>query len=244
MKIIVPNVIRISELKHQYMHIKEGENLNSLYTKIKYFYFYRGSIKYLPNETIRFLFPYDISNPETKICSFEYLPHNNLNYFYILIDTDKPFDITIGTTKYFSDIFDFYNYYFLISGAKRFQRLNFTITAKCSQFYPLNKFFIAEYLNKTDDYDNYITKSSIPNYNFQRIDEDIYILNFTYDIQKYPTIALFINFDYDLYNLSINIEAAAEKYYLMKIPIQKIFQILKQIILIIFLPLLLNIKRL
>ena len=208
MKIIVPNVIRISELKHQYMHIKEGENLNSLYTKIKYFYFYRGSIKYLPNETIRFLFPYDISNPETKICSFEYLPHNNLNYFYILIDTDKPFDITIGTTKYFSDIFDFYNYYFLISGAKRFQRLNFTITAKCTEFYPLNKFFIAEYLNKTNDYENYITKSSIPNYNFQRIDEEIYILNFTYDIQKYPTIALFINFVYDLYNLSINIEAA------------------------------------
>ena len=145
-KIIIPNIVKVSELKNEFMYIKEGEGLNNFYTK-NYFYFYRGSIKYLPNETIRFLFLYYLTYPDSDICSFEYLSNHNLDYFYIIIDSGKSYDLPIGITKNFTDMVGNYDYYFFILGAERFQTLNITVTAKSSTFYPFKNIFMAEYLS-------------------------------------------------------------------------------------------------
>ena len=206
-KIIIPNMVKVSELKNEFMYIKEAESLNNFYTK-NLFYFYRGSIKYLPNETIRFLFPYYIIYPDSNICSFEYLSNHNLDYFYIIIDSGKSYDLPIGITKNFTDMVGNYDYYFFILGAERFQTLNITVSAKSSEFYPFKNIFMAEYLSRTEQYDNYIIKSLLPIYNFQKNNKDIFTTNLIYEIKRYPTIALLMKFKYELEYLSIKIEVA------------------------------------
>ena len=204
-KILIPNVIKVSELKHEFMYIKEGENSNYFYTKNSFF-FNRGSIKYLPEGNIRILFTYYIENPSTNICSFKYLPYHNLNYFYIIIDIVKPYDLPIGITKNFTDIYDYYDYYFSILGVERFQRLNIVLSAKCSEGYPFKSAFITLYHNKTKEYNNYI-KKIYRDINGYYINNDIYTTNTGYyDIYNYTTIGLVIKFKYDINYLSIKIE--------------------------------------
>ena len=50
-------MVKVSELKHEFIYIKEGENSNNFYSKNSFF-FNKRSIKYLSEGKIRFLFTY------------------------------------------------------------------------------------------------------------------------------------------------------------------------------------------
>ena len=205
-KILIPNVIKRSELKHEFMYIKEGESPNHFYPKNSFF-FNKGSIKYLPEGNIRFLFTYYIENPSTNIYSFEYLPYHNLNYFYIIIDIVKPYDLPIGITKKFTNIHDYYDYYFPILGLKRFQRLKIKLSEKCSKGYPFKSAFLLLYHNKTEEYNNYVEKIYLYDGGYS-VDNNIYTTILGYcKIYNYTTISLVLNFLYDVDYINIKIEA-------------------------------------
>ena len=77
---------------------------------------------------------------------------------------------------------------------ERFQRLSITLSAKCSENYPFNSAFIAQYLNKTEEYNNYIKKISL-DINGYYVNHDIYTTYPDYyDIYNYTTLALITKF--------------------------------------------------
>ena len=222
-KIIIPNMIMESELLEKKIYLSEWEDINTYIGEFSWFLSSDSSIKYNPDGTIKILFDHSIRFKETNLCLVKFMIDFDVTYFYIVADLAKPYEpyeLNVGTTQTFHNI-EFFRNYFFITGVKRFQRINVTITAqslhgnpfdesfKINEYYSL---YIREYINKTEDYLNYndYKREVVPNqYNYEIISEvdKIYSANFFYGIGIYSTIAITIKFPFDLNFLSFKVEA-------------------------------------
>ena len=193
------------------IYISEYKDINNIIYIDSFNLYYYITENYNQDKTIRILFSYKIENRETNLCSIKFMPYFNINYFHIVADFAKPYELSIGTTKNFSNILEYYRNYFFITGIEKFQRINITIIAQSISDNPFYKSFIRiyEYINRTEEYKKYIYYYDPENYNYKIISkvDKIYSINFFYNIDFYTIIALSLKFPYDLNYLSLKVEA-------------------------------------
>ena len=174
--------------------------------------------EYEIDEPVRNLFSYTENNSETNFCTIKFVCEYEYNYFYIVIEYEKPYDLPVGITKNFYNILEFYTNHFFITGVKRFQRINVTMTAKSTNNNPFSDIYISEYINRTEEYHKYVLHKTptITNYEIISQKEKIFSINFFYDIEISPTIVLSLKFLFDLDYLSFNIEVAGGEIFFNK----------------------------
>ena len=219
LKIIIPNMIEESELLGKGIYISEYKDINNYISEIFRQFDSYPFTKYNQDNTIRILLNHRIRNSKTNLCLIKFMIDFDINYFYIVVDFARPYELQIGTTQIFANIEIFRNYFFII-GVKRFQRINVTITAQSplgnpfsNNFGCINIFslYIIEYINKTEDNWNYENdrQFSPTKYNYELISEidKIYSANFIYDLGTYTTIAISVRFPFDLCFLSLKVES-------------------------------------
>ena len=211
-KIIIPSVFKSIGLVGE-MNVKELKEIDD-------YYFFgivaltKPSIKYNPDESVIYLFSYDIYEPDTKFCYIEYFCEKSQEYFYIVVDLTEPYDLPIGITKTFYNVLEFFDNYFFLTGVERFQRINITMTVKGENKHPFSNIYISEYIYKTENYRDYVVRTNplVYNYksNYKTISEveNIFSINFMYDIERYPTVVLSAKFSCELYYLDLKVEAA------------------------------------
>ena len=201
-KIIIPNEITANELEGDIILVSDCMIAVS-----------RDYIKSYPDRTIKFLFKYYTESNKLKLVfSREF----NLSYFYILVYTGKSFDISKGIINKFNNISESLNYQFFILDVKRFQKMNFTISAKSDNYYvPFDYVYITEYNNKETYYDNYDYREKI-DFSFLEKNKGFYnknyTINFIYDIKNYTTVSLLLGFLCDIQNLSIYVDSVGGEY--------------------------------
>ena len=95
---------------------------------------------------------------------------------------------------------------FFISGVKRFQRINVSLTVKSSEFEAFELVYIKEFSKRPGDFSDY-GELTFPDYNLTIIDkiDNISSINFIYDIQLYPIVVLSLRFKCDIYYLNISV---------------------------------------
>ena len=216
-----PKILRIKAItdfslelgKYSEIYMKEHKELDEYYF-IGISAFYQTSKKYNSDNSIRYLFSYDIRKPDTNFCSFEYLCNKGHDYFYIVVDLAESYDLPIGNTKTLYNVSEFFDNYFFIIGVERFQRMNVTMTVKGKNKHPFSNIYISEYAYRTEEFRNYKLRNSPNVYSYETISEDeyIYAFNFIYDIERYPTVVLSLRFLCDLYYLNLTVEAAGGEF--------------------------------
>ena len=191
-----------------YIYMTEYKEMNEFYY-LDSVPLIQTSRKVFPDESVRYLFSHDIKKQKTNFCYIEYYGRSNLDYFYIIVDLNENYDLPIGITKTIYNVSEFFDNYFLIPGVKRFQRINITMTAKGIDKHPFSNIYISEYIYRTEEYRNYVSRKSINIYKYKTIsvDENIYSINFFYDIERYPTVVLSMKLFCYLYYLDLKVEA-------------------------------------
>ena len=58
-----------------------------------------------------------------------------MSYYYIEVSTEESFDIPIGIINTFNNLLEYLNYQFFITGIKRLQRINVTISVKSNNYF-------------------------------------------------------------------------------------------------------------
>ena len=224
LRIIIPNMIEESELLNKGIYVSEYEDINNYISEIFRDFNYYPSIKYNPDDTIRILFDYNIWHRKTNLCLIKFIIDFDINYFYIVADFGKPYEISVGINQTFPNL-EFFRNYFFITGVKSFQSINVTLIAQSPWGNPfsggfgddpfeLYSLYIIEYFNRTEDYWNNDYRQFIPkNPNYEIISEvdKIYSANFIYNLGIYSTIAMSAKFPFELRYLSIKVEANGGK---------------------------------
>ena len=201
-KIIFPNEVGVYNLFDisEYMDNYLREKKNVLASDV--------SIKEYSNKTIRILFQYRVRYYKTNILELAHWPIYKPKYFYIIIESAEHYDINLGITYTFNNILEYYDNIFYISGAKKLQRVNISLTLKSSELNFIEDMHIVE---SYKIYGYYIENNecTYPVYNFKVINESdkIYNINFMYDIKLHPIVDLTLKFKCDIYYLNISVNA-------------------------------------
>ena len=206
-KIIIPNEIEKKILEERIISIWEYIDINDgYYLDCKFIYFSRISIRYNSDNTIRILFNYYVRNINTNFLKFLYLSYYRPKYFYIIVELAEHYDINTGIVCGFDNLLEHYENKFFISGVKRFQRINVSLTVKSSEFEAFELVYIKEFSKRPGDFADY-GELTFPDYNLAVIDkiDNISSINFIYDIQLYPIVVLSLRFKCDIYYLNISV---------------------------------------
>ena len=189
------------------LYMGESVELNKLHHGL--ILFSKTSKKTNRDKSITYLFSYSIMRPVTNVCHLEYFPNKARDYFYIIVDLTEHYDLSLGVTKNFYNVSDFFHNYYFITGVEGFQRINTTMIVKSTNKQPFSEIYVLEYKYRTENLDNIALGKRIyvSDYKFIDENENICAINFVYDIEKYPTVALSMNFMCDLYYLKLNVEA-------------------------------------
>ena len=201
-KIFVPNVSCLCDGLRIY--IKE-----SFHSFIKSIYVTEETTKKISNETYMILFYYNFEEPSSPGFRIHFTPEHNIDYMSFVFELEKHYDITLGINNNFTNILNMYYYNFFILGLENGQTINVIITLKSTEFLKLNDLLVKEYINKTGEYDYYISKKT-PKYFLNKFEIDdinrIYTLNFTYYIDLFPNVAIMLSFSHEVHYLNIKVE--------------------------------------
>ena len=206
-KIIIPNEVEKNKLEQKYIYIMEF--IDNEYVKTtEEISFSDVSIRYYYNNTIRILFPYYIRKPRTNILNLLHWPYYKPKYFYIIIELAQHYNLNLGITYNFNNILEYYENNFFILGVERFKRMNVSLIVKSSEFETFGDIYIKEFSKWSEDFFDY-DECSFPYYNLKIINEidNIYSIDFVYDIKLYPIVVLSLRFKCDIYYLNMSVNA-------------------------------------
>ena len=194
-----------------FISIKESSSYEKSFDEHAYYIIHDiDNIEFFEDK-VKMIFEFSIYFESQEICLFKFEPKLNLTFLYMKLNGVKDYDISLSKINNFTNLNAYDNNRFFIENTKRFQRLNITVSAYSSQGLPCDRVWILEY-NTREDYDC-VDKKCIYNYDCVIRKNNMYYINFIYDVKNNTEVALFFNFKHDIDNLEISVFVNGGDYY-------------------------------